>query len=216
MAGAIFPRMSLADEQRHYLQHVLDRSGRTQTELARDAGIDPSTLSRFLTGEREGHVLTAKTIRKIELRTGFLFHAGKAKRPSEGLKPFGFGEAEAVPYQNAPNGGAFENAINTLVSSRNATDAWVLKSRALELAGYLPGDILLVDLNAQPGAGEVVCAQVYDFSRAGAETIFRIYQPPCLIGASLNPELMRPFIVDTSSVAIKGVVRDMLRHRSAA
>ncbi|MGH6907913.1 MAG: hypothetical protein ACREDX_08660, partial [Aestuariivirga sp.] len=92
-------------------------------------------------------------------------------------------------------------------------DAWTLNSRALEGAGYRPGDILLVALDETPAAGDVVCAQIYDWVKAKAETVFRIFQPPYLVAATSDPQLMRPHLVDDAAVAIKGVVLQSLRGR---
>jgi SOS-response transcriptional repressor LexA len=90
----------------------------------------------------------------------------------------------------------------------------VLRSRSLESAGYMPGDILMVDLNGRPEPGDVVCAQIYD--RSGkAETIFRIYEHPFLVAATLDGRLMKPHLVDNDRVVIRGVVIASLRERRA-
>ena len=96
----------------------------------------------------------------------------------------------------------------------NAIDAWTLQSAALDLAGYLPGDILMVDLNADPEDGDIVCAQSYD--RLGrAETIFRRFQKPFLTALSTQSNSFRPLIVDEDRVVIRGVVIATLRPRTA-
>jgi len=89
-------------------------------------------------------------------------------------------------------------AITALIGDRQAAVAWTIRTRALECIGYLPGDIVIVDLGCQPARGDVVCAEVYSLGRQDAEMVMRIYEP------------RRPLMVDDARVTIKGVV---LPHR---
>ncbi len=207
--------MNEAVEQRTYLIQVLDRTGWTQTELASRAGLDPSTLSRFLSGNRHGHALRASTIRKIEMISGIATAANPGARAADTSAPPGFAEPEAVPLDMSAET-PLAAVIAALMRGRANLDAWTLKSRALESAGYRPGDILLVGLNETPVVGDVVCAQVYDWTIGRAETVFRLFQPPYLIAATADPALLRPHVVDNSRVVIKGVVLSSLRGRTGA
>ena len=63
-------------------------------------------------------------------------------------------------------------------------------------------------------SGDVVCAQVYDWSTGRAETVFRIFEPPYLVSASSDPQFLRPLVVDDDKVHIKGVVIQTYRSRS--
>jgi SOS-response transcriptional repressor LexA len=83
----------------------------------------------------------------------------------------------------------------------------------MEDAGYMPGDILIVDLNAEPERGDCVCAQLYRWQVGTAETIFRIYEEPYLLAATRHPDLRKPLLVDNDRVVIKGVVTEILRAR---
>ena len=198
-----------AEAQHRYLQDVLARTGWTQTELASRAGLDPSTLSRFLSGQRQGHALRRSTIIKIGKVSG-LAAPGEAPAIDQ---PVGFAEAEATPLDIASSGAA--EAIAALLRGRSNLDPWVLHSRALENAGYRPGDILIVGLSETPVAGDVVCAQVYDWTTGKAETVFRLFQPPYLLAATADAHLSRPHVVDGNRVIIKGVVLNSLRGRSS-
>lgn len=198
--------MNQVDDQRKFVARVLERTGWNQTELALRAGLDPSTLSRFIAGGREGHALRQSTIRKIEAASGLAEHAVEAA-------PAGFAETEAVPLQLPPRD-PLHAVIAALAQGRANIDPWSLTSRALEGAGYLPGDILLVALGENPISGDVVCAQIYDWTKGRAETVFRIFQPPYLVAATGDPQLMRPHLVDDAAVVIKGVVLQSLRGRS--
>ncbi len=201
--------MSQEDDQRAYLASVMERTGWNQTELAQRAGLDPSTLSRFLNGGREGHALRPGTIRKIQAASG-LTASGEIIPPAAQ----GFAESEASPLEVTA-----QSPLNAIIAAlgqgRVNIDPWTLQSRALEGAGYRPGDIFLVALDETPAAGDVVCAQIYDWTKGRAETLFRIFQPPYLIAATGDPQLMRPHLVDDGAVTIKGVVLHSLRGRAS-
>lgn len=206
--------LNLAQEQRQFLERVLARTGWTATELSRRASLDHSTLSRFLQGGREGHALRHSTIRKIEFASGLSFTGSSAVLvKGDAARIEGLGEAEATPL-------AVDAEINPLVTAvvkgRNSVDPWLLRSRALENLGYRPGDMLLVDLNLKPQPGDVVLAQVFDWQKGGAETVFRSFQPPYLVAQTNDERLLRPMLVDDNAVVIKGVVVLSYRQRHAA
>lgn len=91
--------------------------------------------------------------------------------------------------------------------------AWELKSEALLHEGYRPGDILIVNLNAQPKPGDIVLVQLYDWrNRAGTETVFRLYEPPFLIASGPVEAARKPRLINADDVGIKGVVEAMLRR----
>jgi hypothetical protein len=52
------------------------------------------------------------------------------------------------------------DALRSLIGDRNGIEPWLLHTRALELEGFMPGDIVLVDLNASPKPGDAVYATV--------------------------------------------------------
>lgn len=200
--------MSGDDEQRAYLRRVLERTGWSQTQLAQRAALDPSTLSRFLSGGREGHALRASTLTKIAAASGVPV-SGEAP-PA----PAGFAEAEASPLSLAGRDD-LGIIIAGLAATSRSVDPWLLSSRALENAGYRPGDILLVALDEAPLQGDVVCAQIYDWTKGGAQTVFRLFQPPYLVAATNDTALLRPHATGDASVAVKGVVIASVRGRAS-
>ncbi|MBL8790541.1 MAG: helix-turn-helix domain-containing protein [Rhizobiales bacterium] len=200
--------MSETPDQRTYVLEVLARTGLKQTELAKRAGLDPSTLSRFLSSH-SGPRLRLSTIRRIEKLTGLPFSAGTS--PPDG-EAHGFSESEALLLaDNVPDVVAV--VLNHLRATHGSVDAWTLKSRALELGAYRAGDILFVKLAASPLKGDVVCAQIYDWSAGRTETVFRIFDPPYLISATADPKLFAPYALDDERVGVKGVVLHCLRNR---
>lgn len=191
-----------------YLDAVMAATGLNRSQLASRAGVDPSTLTKFANDSAGIARLSTDSLAKIEGFAGFApGEQGRAPRPR------GLAEAEAAPFQ--PTGGAEAAAIVAWKAGRNGLDPWILQSRALENAGYVEGDILMVDLNETPKSGDIVCAQVYD--RAGrAETVMRIYEHPFLVSATHDRNLFRPLLVDDDRVQLRGVVIGSLRPRRAA
>lgn len=80
------------------------------------------------------------------------------------------------------------------------------------LAGYLPDDIVVVDHNRRDAkAGQVVVANLHDWSLEKARTIIRLYEPPYLVAASADPAHRKPVLVDHNQVMIMGVAVALLR-----
>ena len=198
--------MGTANDQYDFITNVLAKTGWSQTDLANRAGLDPSTLSRFLAKTRDGHALRASTLQRIATASGIPFGEKIHHQASQ------FEESEAELYLYAETDSR-TIAIRALCGSHKNVDAWTLNSRAIEGLGYRSGDILLVGLGESPILGDVVCAQIYDWSKGRAETVFRLYQPPALIAVTPDMNLLRPYIIGDNTVAIKGVVLHTLRSR---
>lgn len=193
---------------RDYVRQVVERSKKPPTRIAKDIGIAPSTLTRLL-NEPEGGTATlhARTLRKLQEYSGIapsFWHDPESAPAARGLRE------DAVPYDVKHADAALAAALKSLIGARKAADPWTIKTRSLECVGFMPGDVVLVDLGLRPESGDAVCAQVYDWRRGTAETVMRLYEPPYLVAASLDESLRRPFVVDDDQVIIKGVV---LPHR---
>jgi AcrR family transcriptional regulator len=231
----------LRESQKIWLRRMLDVSAISASELARHAGINPSTLTRFLNSTEVKHTLSAVTLARIEpiLRKlisirgtrhssdghsageerGFVPAPGTVARVQEllphGFTAHGFSESDSDPYAPKNPDDRLSGAIRAVIDTRQNVDPWIIRSRALELAGILPGDIALVDLGATPHVGDVVYAQIYDMAQMSAETIVRQYDPPYLLSATLDRRHRRPILLDSGHVAIKGVMIALIRPRIA-
>lgn len=196
-------------DQRGYVLKVLERTGWNQTELAKRAGLDPSTLSRFLTAAPGTQALRVSTINRIAQVSGIALQGGSplAAAPAEGMA-----EPEALPLTTGHATLAVA-MLEILRAGSGPVDAWQLQSRSLELAGYRAGDVLFVRLGAPPLKGDVVCAQVYDWLSNRTETVFRLFEPPYLIAATADVSLLRPLTLEDEKVVVKGVVLHTLRSR---
>jgi hypothetical protein len=209
------PRGTANTARRHrdWLREVVRQSGLKPTRLAKELKIAPSTLTRPLKeGEDGTSTLHAATIEKISAFTGIAGPGAAApRRTARGLAE------EALPYRAEQAGDPLDSAVQALIGGRNGVDPWTLKTRALELLGYLPGDVVLVDLNAEAKPGDAVCAQIYDWTRMRAETIMRVLERAgpveVLLARSLDPTLQQVVAVDGEQVMVKGVI---LPHRLRA
>lgn len=193
-------------DQIAWVRAVLGHLGVTATELARRAKIAPSTLHRPLNDPNWPGMLSGRVLTAIAKEAGVKpleFPSGSRGFSEPEIEPFVYGDGNAV--------GGISSAVRDMCQGRNGRDAWIMKSYALELVGILPGDVLIVDLNMQARANDIVCAQLYDFTHSRAETVMRVFQPPYLVTQSLRLGPQKPVAVDGDSVVIKGVVDGMIR-----
>lgn len=193
-----------------WVEAILEHRKWRASRLAQEAGINHSTLSKFLNDPLNVAQLNTLTIEKIAQAGGIPPYETRVVE-----RAGGFSEAEAEPYGETASDMLTKQAVGAIKAGANHIVPWVLRSRALEYGGYVPGDILFVDLNAEPQPGDVVCAQVYD--RIGrAETVFRTYERPYLVALSADMRLRRPILIDDERAQIRGVVIGTYRPRQAA
>lgn len=191
-------RDELSRQHREYLQRVLAHTRMKPTPLAVAAGLSPSTLTRPL---KEGNTrpLSTNTLSKLQDYSRIpLELSGDAPGPP------GLAE-DAVPFVAENADPAVSAAIAALIGNSKAV-ARTMRTRALECMGYLPDDIVIVDVGREPAPGDIVWAEVYSLGRSEPEMVMRIYAPPFLAVATLDKKL-RPIAVDSPSVTIKGVVQ---------
>lgn len=207
----------VAERQRKWLDAAVAYSGMSLTQIARTAKIAPTILTRFRNDPDHVGTLSFATIMAVADASGAEttpeILGSSAATPRRVLR-----EPEAAPYE-IETGGEISRAVAAMVGNAGHLLPWELKTRALEQEGYLPGDILILDLNAVATSGDIVCAQIYDWTNPSAtQTVWRIYEAPFLIAATSAPDMRKPLLVDQDKVMIKGVVVAMIRpprHRSA-
>lgn len=202
------------DQIREWLLGVTRTNGTTLSALAKQAGLAASTLTRFINDPR-APMIGMRTLAKVAAVAGVEPIGMPGREPGRpAAATAGLSEGEAQPYRSNPQKSSADLAIEALIGGRNAVVPWVLRSQAVAAAGYVMGDVLIVALTKQPKTGDLVCAQLYG-DHGTAETVFRIYEPPYLIAAPLDPSdarrLRRPLIVDGERVIIMGVVEASLR-----
>ena len=182
-------------------------------QLAAGAGASTSTLTRFLNDENYTGALSPDTIERIKSTykvPGPEEYASSRRAPLIGL-------SEAARFNPKQEGAELVAIIAAILRGRPHVDAWRLKTMALESAGYLPGDIVFVEAladNMTPKPQDAVCAQVVDYSHGAAETVWRVFDPPFLVGAAHDRTAYKPLTVDGERVKIAGVIRESFRPHS--
>lgn len=197
-------------EQIEWVRAVMSYLGvPSANQLAAMAGVNPANIQRPLSANYKGK-FGAATIARIA--------AAANLRPMEfPSRPAGMDEPEAAPFVFETGQDAIDSnidrAVRELTRGRNGRDPWVMRSYALEMSGILPGDVLIVDMNLQPKPKDIVCAQLFGRGGSGAETVFRVYEPPYLMANSMRYGIQKPVPVDGEDVVIQGVVDGMFRRR---
>jgi SOS-response transcriptional repressor LexA len=187
--------------------------GATAEDIAARMGRSRSNVSHILTGKQRMSLEWAKAFSEV-LQVPVaevLEHAGSIDRETaQTIRP-GFAESDAVAWVPGPGlgeGAATRSIAAVMGADRPGVDIWRVKSRAMQLAGYMPDDFILVDSHAAERVrpGDVVIAQIYNNATGTAATVLRRYAPPVLIGASTDPEDARVHVVDRVNVLVRGKV----------
>ncbi len=187
------------------------RVGVTADQIADRLGRDRSVISKILSGKQRMTLEWANAFAEVlqsDLAT-VLEKAGVADGQIIQRVAPGFAESDAAAW--VPGPGLAENApvrgvAEVLGATRPGIDIWRVKSRAMALAGLMEGDFMLVDSNQAERVrpGDVVIAQLY--TRTGANTVLRRFEPPVLVASSADPDDARVHVVDGTNVVIRGKV----------
>lgn len=172
--------------------------------LANISGVPRATIFRAL--KEDGmSVMSTENISRIAQSTGSALPPALSGARN-GHSSSGFAEEELL-YVSVPP--PFADLV-----PGDDQGVWINKSRALELYGYQPGDMLLVDFGVRPVFGDVVCAQIYNLERGTAETVIRVFEPPYLTTKSLDMNAAwRPQLIDNERVVVRGTVIRSIRER---
>lgn len=203
--------MVLPRASKEWIRAVADHLGISVSELASKSGVAPSTLTRYLNDASGKLTVTDRTLDAITAFSGVPKHVMPGAR-----RPPGMGEPDAVPWsrEEAIGQPAWVNAaVEAARQKRNGVEPWVMKGRALDLLGVLPGDILIIDQNRLAKSGDVVCVQITDFATGGTETVMRLYDPPYVVAHSAKLGPIRPELVDDDRVVVMGVSAGLIRTR---
>lgn len=187
------------------------RAGVSTEEIAERLGRHFSVVSRIYVGRQQMTMDQARVfadVLKVPLDE-VVRRAGILSPPQSQEFAPGFAESDAVAWQGPePDRRRANSVAQALGLDRPGVDVWTVKGSAMALQGLLPGDLLLVDLNASElaRAGDVVIAQRYDHTAGTATTLLRRYEPPVLVAASADPEDRKVHVVDGDNVVIRGKV----------
>ena len=201
---------STARATKDWVKAVASHMNLSVSDLARRAGMSPSTLTRFINDKSDKLTITDRTLDAISAYSGIQ----KYVQPGSRRAP-GFGEPDAVVFDQ---GGSelpawVKEAVRVARGQRNGVEAWIMKGRTLDLLGILPGDVVIIDQNARPRAGDIVCAQVTDLATGSTEMVMRRFDPPFIHAHSAKLGPLRPELVDDERVVIVGVEIGVIRPR---
>ena len=172
--------MELREAQKRWLDQVRSISGVTLTEIARRANMNPSSLTQFYNKEHRAGTLETLSLRRISDAMGVPVSSDALGEA--GPLNSGFREIEAEPYQidlRSP----VSAAVDAMIDDRDHVHPWTLRSNALDMAGYRPGDILIVDLNGKPSAGDIVYSNLFTGVHGN-------YLKGSIVAAGLDPDAL--------------------------
>ncbi|WP_206523194.1 hypothetical protein, partial [Mesorhizobium sp. M7A.T.Ca.TU.009.02.1.1] len=136
-----------------------------------NAGLAASTVTRYMNDKSGKLSVTERTLEALAVYSGI----PKNVLPGQRRLP-GFGESETVPYDDKQDERLPDwvlAAIQANRGNRNGVEPWLMKSWALDQLGILPGDVLMIDQNRRPKAGDIVVAQLTDPVTQRTETVMR-------------------------------------------
>jgi hypothetical protein len=192
------------DRLRAWLRQSLEDQGITATKAAKSIGVATTTLTKFLNDPGYAFTPSTPVVSKLER----LFGTAAPRASSSGAELPQI-EAGRVSLDGVPP--AQRKALTALIGDRRSVEAWTVHGDALQAAGVMPGDVLLVDLDEVARAGDIVCAEIHE--QGARRTVFRLYQKPYLVPATFAPGSWMPIVVDDRNVIVRGVVTDRLAGR---
>jgi hypothetical protein len=208
-------KRDIQHRQREWLRALMQNTGLAPSPLARGAGVSESTVTRILNNPDYTGTLSPESIERL---TGAYRVAGPdGFSAPRRVDPVGFSEATQLEFNGAPD--QLAGILRAIIHGRNNVHPWRLRTNALEGVGYMPNDIVFVQMladNQHPRAKDAVCAQVLDYQRGTAETVWRVFDPPFLVGAALDRTAYKPLLVDNERVKVAGVITESFRPQNAA
>lgn len=186
------------------------RAGLTSFDLGEVIGRDRSVISKFLNGHQRMTLAQAQALADAlgVPQAEMIEKAGLADAPTARQFAPGFAESDAAAWIPQGAGDRPVPSIAAAMGQRPGIDVWQVRSGAMAIMGYMPGDFMLVDTHIaeRTRPGDVVIAQVYDHARGTATTLLRRFEPPVLVAASASPDDRRVHVVDGNNVVIRGKV----------
>lgn len=185
------------------------RVGVTALDIAKARGLSRVNVSHILTGRQQMSLDWAKAfaqVLQVPLAT-VLEKAGATDPVTAQTLVAGFTDSDAAAWIPASLAeGAPVRSVAEALGQRPGVDVWRVKSQAMALAGLIQGDWFLLDTHQSERVrpGDLVVAQIY--SRTGATTVLRRFEPPVLVAASVDPAEGRVHVVDGVNVVIRGKV----------
>lgn len=178
--------------------------GLSQAELAREVGLDRQQMWKIETNRRAV---------KLEEAPAFERVLGLDLEQITGQKPLESGPEGEARFVAEPDMSEQELRLARLLYPQGQTDMLIVTSPSLLLAGYVPGDRILVDREREPEEKDCVVCQLYDEETGWGPPLLRCYEPPFLIPHSVEGHY-RFFEESTHEIRILGVIVSRYQQRS--
>lgn len=176
---------------RQWLRNIAKAKGTTLSQVAKNAKVVQSTITRFVNDPQYPYELSARTIRALEEFSGM--------------------EAPRTRTFSDNSNATFELDKRAQGALAPARETMMAPDDALNLHGIRRGDLCEIDTHAAPQVGDIVQVQI----RAGfktRDTTVRIYDPPYLMAHSTDYSLNRPLLIDPTRAKVTGVIVKVIRQ----
>jgi len=187
------------------------RAGVTADDIAAEMGRDRSVVSRIYVGRQRMTLNQARAfanVLKVPLED-VLDKAGLADEDTKRSIVSGFSDGDVIPFKPSTQKSArTRNVASAFGAEGSHVDVWEVKTDALVLNGYLPGDYLVVDSHSPDrcSAGDVVLVKHFSGQTGKAQTLLRRFEPPVLLTANTALQDRRVLFHDNTNVVIFGRV----------
>lgn len=195
-----------------WLKKSLKSAGKTTADLAEAINRDRAVVSRILNGRQSASIEQAKHFAAVLDRpvSEVLEKLGLTDAATAKIFQPGFAEGDAAEFvfSTAASADPARTVAIALGADRPGVDTWTVKSDAMVLSGFLPGDLMLVDTRSAEicKAGDAVIAQTYDWQTGSATTLLRRYEPPVLVASTSNSDMHRVIVLDGHNTVVRGKV----------
>jgi len=172
------------------------RANLSQTELAKRLGVSRGAVGQWETGVSEP---TGKNLRAASAVLGVnneWLSSGTGGPERAAAARTSLADGERVDVSQLPPDQA--KVIAAAIAGRNA-EVWRITGETMVGAGFLPGDLVVVDLAETPRP------QNYVLAESGRIPIFRQFLPPYLFCLSLNTQ-SPPLLIDNATTVVRGSV----------
>jgi hypothetical protein len=186
-------------------------AGVTNSDIAALIGRDHTVVSKLVAGTQRMTYEWAQVfaealdvpVSEVMEKAGLVDRVG-----AQMLRP-GFRESDVVPLVASPGNEARAHEIaRLLAATASAVEVWVVKSRAMALAGFVQGDYVVMDkeMTGRLRRGDYVIARAHLAGLGLTATVLRRFEPPVLVPAHPEPGLSAVQIIDEVSTVILGMV----------
>lgn len=189
------------------LESVVAKSGRSQRDISKAAGLAPGTLNDILKNRRR-----SPSVENLKALAGVLGVSAAWLVDGQGDNSRGFSESELSAWTAPARSGQKPDLDHTRLARLLAPDARNATTMSLNIdapaCGLVSGDIIVIDIKSPAKTGDLVVAQVADLETGEASTVLRRYLPPYLVPVETKGET---YMADGVRTSVMGPVAASFR-----